>query len=179
MSEFDADVIELTEPNMRWAKDDKLYVRFYSKAVHQPVESAEAGRPIYKDVDYIKIIIPGDKLAEVDDPVSEHYAERFAAKYRAFKAGKEDPLRGTPLEAWPVLNQVQVAELKHLHLRTVEDIISAPDNLQSQIMGYNKLKAQATKFVDVAAEVAAEARLDAKVAAAVAKQVVPESALAK
>lgn len=177
MSEYDEMQFEPMEEHQRWAADNKLFVQFYRRPVYQLLESEEEHRPIYKEIDYIKIIIPGDKLAEIDDPVTPSYAARFAEKYKAFKAGLADPLRGTPLEAWPVLSKSQVAELKHLNMRSVEDIISAPENLQTQILGYNKMKAQALKFVEVAAEVAAEAKLDAKVAAAVAKQAEP--ALAK
>jgi hypothetical protein len=176
------DVLEDFQPmeaHLRWANDSKLFVQFYRKPVYQELESQIEKRPIYKEIDYIKIIIPGDKLAEIDDPVDAEYAKRFRVKYEAFKAGKTDPVRGTPLEAWPVLDATQVAELKHLNVRSVEDIISAPEHLAKQIMGYNKLKSKALKFVEVAAEEAAEARLDAKVAAAVAKQVPPAAALSK
>jgi hypothetical protein len=176
------DVLEDYKPmesHLRWADDHKLFVQFYRKPVYQELESQTEKRPIYKEVDYVKIIIPGDKLAEINAPVDLEYATRFRARYEAFKAGVADPIKGTPLEAWPVLDPAQVAELKHLNVRSVEDLIAAPENLAKQIMGYNKLKGKAIKFVEVAAEEAAEAKLDAKVAAAVAKQAPPATALSK
>lgn len=41
--------------------DIRLFKQFYKRAVLNRVRSAEAGRPIFDEVDYIRIIVPGSK----------------------------------------------------------------------------------------------------------------------
>jgi len=40
--------------------ESTLYVSFYMDAIEFKAESEKAGRPVFKDVPFIKIIVPGD-----------------------------------------------------------------------------------------------------------------------
>ena len=46
--------------------DSRLQVRFYKRPVKQDDASAEAGRPIYKEFDFVNICVAGDNLTEID-----------------------------------------------------------------------------------------------------------------
>ena len=45
--------------------DSRLQVRFYKQAVKQDQETLEAGRPIFKEFDFIHINVAGDPLTEI------------------------------------------------------------------------------------------------------------------
>ncbi len=53
-------------PSDTQGADSRLQVRFYKKSVQQEQESIDAGRPIYKDFDFVQICVAGDTLTEID-----------------------------------------------------------------------------------------------------------------
>lgn len=115
--------------------DSALVVQFYSKAVHQPYESALQGRPIYLDVDYVKIFTPGSQLNIIDTPVRQEHKRRFAQQWAAYEQGKGSGIEmGTPLTQWPLLSSAQAQELRGVKFLTVEQIANASDG-QLQGMG--------------------------------------------
>ena len=79
-------------PNFLGARnpDAALWVKFHSKSVEQPYESTMQGRPIFKNVDYIEIRIPGDKDNVIDTPVRHEHKIRFHQQWAAYQAGKGD-----------------------------------------------------------------------------------------
>ena len=46
--------------------DSRLAVKFYKRAVKLEHESNEAGRPIFKDYDFVRIMVAGNSLTEID-----------------------------------------------------------------------------------------------------------------
>jgi hypothetical protein len=57
-------------PSDEQGADSRLQVRFYKRAVKQDQESLDAGRPIYKEFDFVHICVAGDTLTEIDTYVS-------------------------------------------------------------------------------------------------------------
>ena len=47
--------------------DQVLHVEFYNKAVEVPYESSKAGRPVFKDMVYIRITTPGIPILNTID----------------------------------------------------------------------------------------------------------------
>lgn len=151
---------------------------FYMRAVEDPVESEKAGRPIFKDVPFVKIMVPGDRHNVVDVPVwddprvkpgkdgSGSHTSRFPAEWAAFKAQQAQVETGTPLSLLPGIPATMVKELEYFHIRTVEDLISAPASSVQGIMGINKLKGMAEDYVarakGAAPDKALRAALEAK-----------------
>ena len=161
------DVMPMSE-QARWAGDSKLFVQFYRRAIKNDFESEQQNRPVFYEVDYIKIITPGDKLAQIDAPVDDHYKQRFAAKYDAYLKNQGANYRvGTPVEAWPTLTISQVAELKFLNIHTVEDLVNCSDANGQKIMGFPSLKKKAKAFLEASDEALQEKKLQEKVTAAV------------
>lgn len=134
----------------RFAADNKLYVEFYRKPVLQPGESRAAGRAVYKEVDYIRIHVPGDKASVIERPVSQQDEFRFQDRYNKWKAGQEEAVTGTPLSALPGMTPSKVEEYKFFKLVTVEQLAEANDNLGSKFMSFQADKQRAKAFMEVA-----------------------------
>ena len=156
------DQAAVMEDMPRHAMDKKLYVNFYVRAVMNNFRSAEEGRPIFDEVDYIRIIIPGDKNNVVDTKVTEEHKMRFEKQFERFKKNQEQAVSGTPLEVWPQMTVGQVAELKAMNIHTVEQLADVPDNLAQKIMGSHALRAKAKMFLEAAAGEAVNSKMVAE-----------------
>jgi hypothetical protein len=152
--------------------DARLAVQFYKKSVKQDIASDEAGRPIFKEFDFVRIMIPGDNLTEIDTYAQESHKQRFPrqwAHYQNQVANHEDII-GTPLEQWPQVTRSQADELRGLKFHTVESIADCSDQ-QLQRIGmvagmspYNfRLKAKA--FLNLATDSAEVAHREAELQA--------------
>ena len=152
--------------------DARLAVQFYKKSVKQETASDEAGRPIFKEFDFVRIMIPGDNLTEIDTYAQESHKTRFPrqwAHYQNQVANHED-IVGTPLEHWPQITRSQAEELRGLKFHTVESIADCSDQQLQRIgmvagMSPHNFRLKAKAFLNIAndsAEVAhREAELDA------------------
>ena len=144
----------------RWKHDHKLTVRFRRAPVLNPHKSSKEGRAIFDEVDFITIWTPGSQLTVVDAPVdSGFYRQRFSAKYEAWKKGIEEAASGTPLEHFPFLFSKigLVAELKAMHIHTVEQLSGLPDGNLQRLMGGIELRKKAQEWLDSTAADAVDA----------------------
>lgn len=134
----------------RFAADDRLYVTFSRKPKLQAGASREAGRAIYKEVDFIRIMVPGDKLTVVEREVDEIDRRRFAARYEKWLAGAGNAVEGTPLASLPKMTPAKIEEYKFFNVHTVEQLAAAPDSLGQKFMGFNGDKQAAQAFLELA-----------------------------
>ncbi len=134
--------------NARFAQDDGLFVVFHLHPELNETKSAEEGRPIYEEQEYITIIIPGDKDNIVDRKVMQQDRERFPRQYMAFKAKEDQPQVGTPLEEWSGVSRSQIEELKFFNVTTVEALAAIPDSQSQKFMGINALKQKALAYIE-------------------------------
>lgn len=134
----------------RFAGDERLHVQFFRKPVMHPGASREEGRAVYREVDYIRIMTPGDKLSIIERPVDEIDSRRFAARYERWKAGAGDAVQGTPLSSLPNMTPSKVEEYKFFNITTVEQLAGAPDNVGQKFFGFNEDKRRANAFLEVA-----------------------------
>ena len=115
--------------------DQTLFVRFYQKTRKNNFLTAKEGRPIFEDVDFVIIQVPGDKNFNLDVPVNETHKQRFPkhwAHYLNSKRTDSGGQIGTPLSEWTLLTRSQSEELKYLGFLTVDSIANASDaQLQS------------------------------------------------
>lgn len=146
----------------RFVGDERLFVQFYRKPVLHPGQSREAGRAVYKETDYIKIMVPGDKLSVIDKPIDEIDKRRFGARYEKWLAGAGNAVEGTPLSSLPKMNPSKVEEYKFFNIHTVEQLAEAPDNLGQKFMGFNEDKRSARNFLEVAKGNAPFEKMDAE-----------------
>ena len=117
--------------------DSRLQVRFYRKPVHQEQESMDAGRPIYKEFDFVHICVAGDTLTEIDTYALQQHRQRFPiqwANYMNRVGANDEEVVGTPVAEWPLVSKSQAEELRAIKFFTVEAIAGASDQ-QLQRMG--------------------------------------------
>jgi hypothetical protein len=117
--------------------DSRLQVRFYKRPVHQEQESLEAGRPIYKEFDFVHICVAGDTLTEIDTYALSNHKQRFPiqwANYQNRLGANDEEVVGTPVSEWPIVSKSQAEELRAMKFHTVESIAGASDQ-QLQRMG--------------------------------------------
>lgn len=130
--------------------DEQLAVVFYIHPKQNEEKSKEAGRPIFEDREYIRIVQPGNKENIIERPATEMDLARFPRHYQAFKqrVNDEEYVEGTRLEEWPAITRSQVAELKYLHVNTVEQLANLSDANTQGFMGLNLLKQKAATYLE-------------------------------
>ena len=137
--------------------DSRLAVQFYKKSLKQDLDSSEAGRPIFKEFDFVRIMIPGDNLTEIDTYAQDSHKQRFPrqwAHYQNQVANHEDII-GTPLEQWPQITRSQAEELRGLKFHTVEAIADCSDQQLQRIgmvagMSPHNFRLKAKAFLNLA-----------------------------
>ena len=137
---------DVSDFNSREADDKSVYVKFYIRPKENEAKSAEEGRPIYEDKEYVEIRTPGNTTNIVQRPVTDMDKKRFAAAYREFKAGDTEQVIGTPLVEAPWITRSQVEELSYLRIRTVEQLANVGDDVCTRIPGLFKLKQRAQQM---------------------------------
>ena len=146
----------------RYAMDKKLVVNFYVRAVQNTFKTAQEGRPIFDESEFVRIIIPGDTKTIIDTKVTAEYRHRFQDKYERFQKGMAQAQSGTPLEVWPQMTVGQVAELKATGITTVEQLAELSDTNAQKFMGSFQLRQKAQAFLEAAAGDAANSKLAAE-----------------
>lgn len=132
-----------------FSQDGNLAVRFKMGAILNTQKSTAEGRPIYDDIEMIRIDVPG-QTDHVERPCWDGDRARFPKHYEAFKRNQAMPESGTPLTLWPVLKPSQVAELAARNVRTVEQLAGMADVDASKMMGSASIRNQARDFVAAA-----------------------------
>jgi hypothetical protein len=152
--------------------DARLAVQFYKKSMKQEDASNEAGRPIFKEFDFVRIMIPGDNLTEIDTYAQESHKQRFPrqwAHYQNQVAGQEDVV-GTPLDQWPQVTRSQAEEVRGLKFYTVEAIADCSDQQLQRIgmvagMSPHNFRLKAKAFLNLANDSAEVAHREAELQA--------------
>lgn len=146
--------------------DRKLIARFSVEAKvdgHRMADALKADpnfdKVLYKDVEYVTILIPGDKTLNVHRPVQPADRARFATSYNAFLQKKGAVLLGIPLAGWPLVSESQRKELDYFNIATVEQLAEVSDNFAGGMMGVQQLKQAAQKFLAANREAAPTVKL--------------------
>ena len=137
--------------------DSRLAVQFRAAAVKNDFESERQGRPIFENVDFVKIFVPGDNTTVIDTPVREEHKKRFPLHWAAYQNahGSDQKEIGTPLSQWPRLSISQVEELRALKFYTVESVATASDAQLQRIgmiagMNHYAFRDAAKRFLSLA-----------------------------
>ena len=139
--------------NQQSKMDEGLLVKFLFKTKQDLVASNDQGKPIFKEIEYVDIRVPGQKNF-ICRPAKPDDIARFPKHYDAFKSRTSDDelLEGTPLSEWPLITRSQVEELTFANVKTVEQLVSMPDSNASQFMGINLMKEKAKQWLELASE---------------------------
>lgn len=157
MDTFDGDPNLFSRAN---AGDDSLFVVFYMGVLKNEPKSIEAGRPIFDDVECIRIIVPGDKNNIIDRPARADDKRRFGKQYQLFKDGRkeDEQISGTRLTEWPFLTRAQCEEFRYLGIHTVEQLAEVRDDITSRVPGMVQLKEHAKVWLGKTKSAAEAAR---------------------
>lgn len=143
-----------------YGDDSGMYVEFYLHPVLNEKKSAEEGRPIYEDKEYIKMIPIGDKTKAVIRPVkkiphagrpADHH--RFPRAWDAFQNQEKKAIEGTPIEEWPPITKADAMMLKGINVHTVEILASLQDN-HITWLGARAMRDKAKIWIEKAKEAA-------------------------
>ena len=109
--------------------DAALIVNFYVKPIQNTFQSNKEKRPIFEDVIYVRIDVPGVKDMQVDRPAMSTDQKRFPKQYQHFVNMTQGDSReiGTPLSEWPLLTRSQAEEFRSLKFFTIESVANASD----------------------------------------------------
>jgi hypothetical protein len=139
--------------------DTRLAVKFEKREVQDMVKTLEENRPIFKEVVFIKIAVPGDALTEIDRPMYDSDKNRFPIQWASFlnRQGEEQNYSGTSLKEWPLITKSQAEELRGLKFHTVESIAMSTDQAIQKIgmlagMSPYSFREKAQSFLKMAKE---------------------------
>lgn len=138
-----------------------LHVEFFADAVHNVRKSAEEGRPIYDDVEKVRIRLAGDpksvlvapahSASSMRDPQTNErltYAQLHRGPYEAFKRNEAYIGTGTPLSELTFLTASKRKELAGMNIHTAEALAGLDGaNLSRLGMGGRELKTQAEAWI--------------------------------
>jgi hypothetical protein len=149
------------EDNQQAEADKRLLVKFYTEPVHQEFASIEAGRPIYKDEEFVSIIAPGSRNT-VTARATYDYQQRFPKQWAQFKAQQSQVVEGTPLHVLPWLSKSQIAEFAAFNVTTVEALANMPDSASQVFMGHHQIKQRAAAYLMAAKDAAPMIKLQSE-----------------
>src|ERR1044072_5630 len=135
--------------------DKALYVHFYMDVIPDSKASDEEGRAIYREAEFVMIMVPGDKYSIIRRPIQPRDVQRFSERYEAFKRGQtQESASGTPLYTVTWLTKAQVKELEFLGCHTLEQLAGMPDSMTQKFMAGQGLKQRAKDAIAASKEAA-------------------------
>ena len=146
------DTIEYDVSDMD-ANDKGVYAKFYMFPMEDAKASAEAGRPVFADKEFVEILAAGNQNNIVRRPAGEMDKARFRKQYELFKQGDTEQMVGTPLSEVPWVTRSQVEEFAYRKVRTLEDLANISD-AQCTLPGMYDLRTKAQHWMKKASDAA-------------------------
>lgn len=139
----------------------KCNAEFFYEAVPNNFETAKQGKPVYDNVEHVRITIPGDHKTELVAISEDRYRNEYPEAYAAFKRQEDSSfVQGTPLKAWPAMTPAIIKNFAYHNVVTIEQMAELHDGaIQSIGMGARDWAAKARAYLDHAAETADAGRL--------------------
>lgn len=126
----------------------KPFVNFYPRAIQHGAESLAAGKPVFKNILFMKLQHPGERDF-IDRPATRVDASNYPAEYRHYCAGREDRPDGSPLQIlFP--NHAEVVQVLEFHrIYVVEQLANLTDTqIQNLGMGGYEWQQKARRWLD-------------------------------
>lgn len=138
----------------------RTFPTFYIEAVENKGLSAAEGRPVYQDVEFVRILIAGDSKTEVVHKVSDRIKQEYRAEYEYWKRTQQQAVTGTPLEQWPGASASFIKTCKHVNVFSVEALADLGDSHLANLgMGAREMAARAKAWLAAAKDNAVAERL--------------------
>lgn len=134
-------------------QEAEMFVEFYLDAVELTFESEREGRPIYKDVPFVKILNPGDTSTVIERVATPEDRQKYPKAWQRFQNSETGGSIGTPLDKWPQINRAMMKEAKYFEIHTVEQLAAITDQHISRMgMGFRDLRTKAQAYLAAAKE---------------------------
>jgi len=147
------------EPQGGQPGDERLFVKFYQGSTQDSEATQREGRPIYKTVPFVKILVPGDRNTVIDTFATQTYQLRFPRQWAAFQAQESQEITGTLLSEVPIVTRSVAEELEYFKVYTVEQLAECSDALAAKIPRFHELKRKAQTYVQQAKDSALAQKL--------------------
>lgn len=132
--------------------ESHLFVQFYTDALELKAESEKQGRPIFKDMPFVRIIVPGDTNNIIERVADENDKQRFPNAWAKYQNSEAKANEGTPLEQWPQITRSLLKECKYFEIHTVEALSNISDAHVAKLgMGFGDLRTKAKAWLEAAA----------------------------
>lgn len=107
--------------------DEGVIANFERVREYQPFLSKQQGRDVYVDRDYVRIRIRGNDKLEVHRQATEQDKRRFPFAWQQYQLGKQQSVRGTPLDEIGISSSM-IPAFHAKNVFTVEDLALVDDN---------------------------------------------------
>jgi len=145
---------DLRDFDGRFRADQGVQARFYTLPMQDHAATAEHGRPMFKDTEFVEILAAGNANNIVKRKATDEDRQRFHRQYAMFRRGVDEQLVGTPLTEVAWLTRSQVEELAYLRIKTLEALAGMDDNICGRHAGLYDLKKKATVALEAAGDMA-------------------------
>jgi hypothetical protein len=142
-------------------EQDHCIPSFYPRAVLNKRKTEEEGRSVFDEIDYVKILVPGDNKNQIDRKVRQEDKMRWPAAWDRYQKKRDPEISGTPLKEWAYLNTARAAELESLNIFSMEQLAGLSDDYLPRLgPGARDLVKRAQQFLEGDDAVIQELRAD-------------------
>lgn len=149
---------EWQRPTQNTSKPSR-FITFEVVAEKDDVLSDEAGRPVHKDVDYVRIRNAGSR-DELHNRVQMYIKQNpkddeVKEGYRNWKEReKRNVIEGTPLRELPFLGRSEVADFNAMNIFSAEQLANLPDSAKHRFHNINHVIEKVKAFLNLAQDTA-------------------------
>lgn len=123
------------------------------------------GLPVFRTVEYVELLIAGDKGNSPVKRVTESIKEQFPNEYGLWKSKRINPDMvgdGIPLSLWPLIPTEMAKALEYMNVFTVQQLASLSDSSISKpgAIGLRDMRDKAKAFIDSAKSAAPLAKME-------------------
>jgi len=108
-------------------ESNNLLVRFYKRPTQDQAATLKEGRPVFVEMDYTEIRIPGQPRNVVDRKVKDQDKETFANEWNRYLEHREQQQDGIPIDQWQAITRTRALELHASSIPTVEALANVSD----------------------------------------------------
>lgn len=123
------------------------------------------GLPVFRTVEYVELLIAGDKGNSPVKRVTQAIKEQFPNEYGIWKSKRINPDMvgdGIPLSLWPLIPTEMAKALEYMNVFTVQQLAALSDSAISKpgAIGLRDMRDKAKAFMDSAKSAAPLAKLE-------------------
>lgn len=124
------------------------YVTFAPR--HSPTQTAIRERVAFMDPANLRLDFEDDENGSQKVNFIRARWDAIKPAYDAWKEGKEVPLDGIPLAAWPTVSEAQIDEFRKHGIKTVQDVAGITDGIipRIQLPNVRGLRDEAKMFLE-------------------------------